>query len=229
MESLFFQNYQIDPFLLISWSHTQWDIKPWHQSFQAIMTIFLKKHLGLFVQCTSSFFESWVSVFFYSPPHSCVALSWLPLPSVSVQRKQSLAEINPIESDSFHQPRINTFCFMSLCKVHTGMFLHRHGPTQSTLPLIVGKPFARFGDYESWPTPLKNDLSAYRLTCSPGDTKVHFDSFGSAKDLLWHSYAKQYLHYTFCRSPMRLFLIKKQAKSNILHNPASLGKCEMCV
>ena len=32
----------------------------------------------------------------------CIAMSSLPLLAVSMQRKQSLAQINPIESDSFH-------------------------------------------------------------------------------------------------------------------------------
>lgn len=69
-----------------------------------------------------------------------LGLQWtLPLLSVSMQRKQSFAKINPIESDSFHWPRINTACFMSLPNIHIRN-THTHSAHFKDIPMRVGPP-----------------------------------------------------------------------------------------
>lgn len=107
----------------------------------------------------------------------------LPLLSASMQRKQSFAKINPIESDSFHWPRINTACFMSLPNIH---IRNTHTHTPHTLKTFLWE----------WAHPVRNDLSAYRLTHSPGDTEVHYDRLAGAKGLALVLHCKlQHLHH----------------------------------
>ena len=96
------------------------------------------------------------------------------------RKKQSLARINPIEPDSFHQPG-------SIRTVSCPSTVYTHTHSLKTCLWEQVHPF-------------RDDLSAYWLTCSPGDTEVHYDRLGSAKGLHWSSAAKcsiytMWLHY----------------------------------